>query len=204
VTLRRLVLWRHGQTDDNAAGRIQGHVDSLLSSIGQEQARRVAPIIAGFQPDVAVTSDLRRAADTIAAFTALTGIPAAQDKRLREMFMGDWQGCTWAEAQRRWPSLVARWRTDPHQEPPGGESQLQVATRAYEAVQELDLAHDGTALLCCHGGVIRLLTALMLGLPPASWPAISVVGNCNWVVLIRQGIGDDRWRLDTYNGGPSE
>lgn len=204
MTLRRLVLWRHGQTDDNAAGRIQGHIDPLLSSIGQAQARRVAPVIAAFQPDVAVTSDLRRAISTIAAFTELTGMAAGEDKRLREMFLGDWQGWTWAEVGRRWPSLAAKWRVDPHQEPPGGESQAQVAARAYEVVQELDLAHDGTAVACCHGGVIRLLTARMLGLPPSDWHVFSVVDNCNWTVLVRRDNGDGRWRLATYNGGPSE
>lgn len=203
MTLRRLVLWRHGQTDDNAAGRIQGHVDSPLSATGQEQARRAAPRVAAFEPEIVRTSDLRRATGTVAAFTALTGIPAGEDKRLREMFMGDWQGCTWAEVLHRWPALAARWRVDPEQAPPGGESQVEVAERAYEAVQDLDLDHDGTALLCCHGGVIRLLTARMLGLPTAAWPALSVVENCNWTVLARRGDGAGRWRLATYNGGPS-
>lgn len=204
MTLRRLVLWRHGQTDDNAAGRIQGHADSPLSATGQEQARRAAPAIAAFQPEVALSSDLRRATNTAAAFTALTGTPVGYDKRLREMFMGDWQGFTEKEVDRLWPTQLTKWRSDPEHAPPGGESQIEVAARAYEAVHELETAHDGTALLCSHGGLIRLLTARLLGMPPAIWPGFTVVKNCNWAVLARYDNGDRRWRLVTYNGGFSE
>lgn len=201
MTLQRLVLWRHGQTDDNAAGRIQGHADSPLSVTGQEQARRAAPVIAGFRPDFALSSDLRRTIDTAAEFTSRTGIPVGQDKRLREMFMGDWQGYTYGEVDRRWPGQLAKWRRDPEQAPPGGESQVEVAARAHALVEELEAAHDGTALLCCHGGVIRLLTARMLDLPLETWPGIGVLDNCRWTVLTRWLDDQDRWRLTTYNGG---
>lgn len=67
MTLDRLLLWRHGETDYNAAGRIQGHLDSSLTETGQEQARRAAPVIAAFQPDVALSSDLNRARSTAAS-----------------------------------------------------------------------------------------------------------------------------------------
>lgn len=204
MTLRRLVLWRHGQTDDNAAQRVQGHIDSPLNETGQEQARRAAPVIAGFRPAVAFSSDLRRATDTVAEFTSLTGMPVGQDKRLREMFMGDWQGLTYDEVDRRWPGQLTRWRWDPEQAPPGGEPLVEVAARAHAVVEELESAHDGTALLCCHGGVIRALAARMLGLPLQAWPAIGVIGNCRWTVLTRWVDGPDRWRLATYNCGFTE
>jgi broad specificity phosphatase PhoE len=204
VTLRRLVLWRHGQTADNAAGRFQGQADVPLSAIGEEQAHRAARLVAALRPEIALTSDLRRATSTAAAFTALTGIPAGRDKRLREMSLGDWQDCTEKEVERGWPQLLAKWRVDPEQAPPGGESQVEVAARAYETVQELDLACDGTALVCCHGGVIRLLTARLLGLPVEVWSGLAVINNCNWTLLARRDSGDGRWRLVTYNGGPAE
>ena len=74
MTLDRLVLWRHGETDYNAAGRIQGHLDTELTEVGHEQAKRAAPLIASFEPQVAVGSDLRRATATAAAFTEVSGI----------------------------------------------------------------------------------------------------------------------------------
>ena len=46
MTLRRLILLRHGQTDYNVAGRMQGHLDSVLTTVGHEQAATAAPVLA--------------------------------------------------------------------------------------------------------------------------------------------------------------
>jgi broad specificity phosphatase PhoE len=54
VTLQRLVLWRHGETDYNAAQRMQGHLDSQLTSTGLSQARRAAPWLAELEPEILV------------------------------------------------------------------------------------------------------------------------------------------------------
>ena len=64
MTLRRLVLWRHGETDFNAAGRMQGQLDSALTEVGWNQAKFAAPALARFEPDLVIASDLRRATDT--------------------------------------------------------------------------------------------------------------------------------------------
>ena len=64
MSLRRLVLLRHGQTDYNLAGRMQGHLDSQLTEVGRAQAEAVAPAIARMAPDLLLSSDLRRAIDT--------------------------------------------------------------------------------------------------------------------------------------------
>lgn len=59
--IRRLVLWRHGETTYNASGRMQGHIDTELTAVGWNQARFAVPALARFQPDLVVASDLRRA-----------------------------------------------------------------------------------------------------------------------------------------------
>jgi 2,3-bisphosphoglycerate-dependent phosphoglycerate mutase/probable phosphoglycerate mutase len=74
VTLRRLVLWRHGETDYNVGRRMQGQLDSKLSPLGIEQARRAAPVLAGFAPQALLTSDLARASDTAAVLAHRTGL----------------------------------------------------------------------------------------------------------------------------------
>lgn len=203
MTLDRLVLWRHGETDYNAAGRIQGHLDTELTEVGHEQAKRAAPLIASFEPQVAVGSDLRRATATAAAFTEVSGMAVRLDQRLRETHLGEWQGLSGAEVEHGWPGAMGTWRGDPAWAPPGGESRLEVAQRAYDVVAELDAAHGGTALLCAHGGLITGLTARLLGLPRELWPGLGGVGNCHWVVLQRRG-NDPRWRLITYNGGVAD
>ena len=92
MSLRRLVLLRHGQTDYNLAGRMQGHLDSELTETGRAQAVAVAPEIVRMAPDLLISSDLRRAIDTADIIGAATGLPVKLDPRLRETHLGEWQG----------------------------------------------------------------------------------------------------------------
>ncbi|SDN53032.1 histidine phosphatase family protein [Allokutzneria albata] len=203
MTLQRLVLWRHGETGHNATGRIQGHLDALLNDAGVEQARAAAPVVARFEPGVVLSSDLRRAMDTAAEFTKVTGSAVRIDKRLRETHVGEWQGLSHAEVEQGWPGALAQWRRNPEWAPPGGESRVEVAARAAEVVSELDAEHDGTALLCAHGGLILGLTGSLAGLPTACWPSLGGLFNCHWAVLARRPESPD-WRLVTYNAGVTD
>lgn len=200
MTLRRLVLWRHGETDYNAAGRMQGHLDSALTQVGWNQARFAVPALARFQPDLIIASDLRRATDTATVLAESIGVPLRIDKRLRETHLGEWQGLTGAEVDERSPGERERWRLDSTWAPPGGESRVDVADRAVEVVADLRTAEEPseTVLLAAHGGLILALTARLVGLPVASWPVLGGIGNCHWVEL---GLRDGAWRLHAYNAG---
>ncbi|APU13718.1 MULTISPECIES: histidine phosphatase family protein [Actinoalloteichus] len=204
MSLSRLVLWRHGETDHNATGRLQGQLDTHLTEKGRAQARRAAPALVRFEPGVVVTSDLRRASDTAAAFHAITGIDTRVDTRLRETHIGDWEGLSGIEVEEGWPGGLTRWREDPQWGPPGGESRVQVAERSEAVVAELDAERTGTAMLCAHGGLIVALTGRLLGLSPAQWPQLIGIGNCHWTVLERRADDGLRWRLRQYNAGVVE
>ncbi|HZA16551.1 MAG: histidine phosphatase family protein [Actinobacteria bacterium] len=196
MTLTRLVLWRHGETDYNAALRMQGQLDSQLTATGLGQARRAARLLAELTPDVLVTSDLSRAGDTAAVLAAETGMPLRVDKRLRETNLGTWQGLTHAEVEARCPGGIQTWRGNPEWAPPGGETRVEVAGRAAHVVSELDADGHGSAVLCTHGGLIAGLTPLLLGLPVSGWSVFGGISNCHWTVLLRHGSG---WRLFSYN-----
>lgn len=202
MTLRRLVLWRHGETDYNAGHRMQGHLDSRLTAVGMAQARRAAPLIAAFGPELLLTSDLRRAADTAAVLAERTGLIAQVDKRLRETNLGRWQGLTHAEVDATWPGARGTWRVSPRWAPPDGESRVEVALRAAAVIAELETGEVGVAVLCVHGGVIAGLTANLLRLPVDNWSSFGGIGNCRWTVLerLRDG-GPGPWRLVMYNAG---
>jgi glucosyl-3-phosphoglycerate phosphatase len=202
VTLRRLVLWRHGETDYNAGRRMQGQLDSTLTPVGIEQARRAARVIAGFGPQVLLTSDLRRASDTAAVLAEHTGLVPGIDKRLRETHLGHWQGLTHAEVDAAWPGARLTWRLNPEWAPLGGETRVEVATRARAVVDELDEKDVETAVLCAHGGLIGSLSASLLNLPVANWSSFGAIGNCRWTVLGRlRRAAELPWRLLTYNAG---
>ena len=126
MSLDRLVLWRHGETGHNLAGRIQGQLDTELTGTGHRQARRAAPVVAGFAPAVALSSDLRRATATAATLTEVSGTAVRLDKRLRETCVGEWQGLNGAEVEHGWPGAMAEWRSSPTWAPPGGESRSEV------------------------------------------------------------------------------
>jgi broad specificity phosphatase PhoE len=204
VTLSRLVLWRHGETDYNATGRMQGHLDTALTPRGWHQARRAVPAVARFHPEVVVASDLRRAADTATVFADATSVPLRIDKRLRETHLGEWQGLSVEEVDERTPGAITAWHADAAVTPPGGENRLDVANRTAEVVAELDAEFDTTVMLCVHGGVIIALTAHLLGLPLTLWPQLAGISNCHWTVLVRRPGGDGKWRLAAYNAGTTE
>lgn len=205
MTLRHLVLLRHGQTDYNAAGRMQGHLDSVLTAEGRAQAERVAPEVARLKPARVISSDLRRAADTAEVVAAACGVPVERDPRLRETHLGEWQGLTVPEVESGWPGAIAVWRNDPSWAPPGGESRIDVVRRCTPVVEDLDdqLAEESeasTVVLVAHGGMIAGVVCGLLGIALESWPAIGGLGNCRWAALARRP-DHLRWRLVGYNVG---
>jgi broad specificity phosphatase PhoE len=208
VTLSRLVLWRHGETDWNADRRMQGQLDAELSEVGIEQARRAAVHIAQLAPQVLVTSDLSRAASTAAVLAQRTGLPVRIDKRLRETHLGQWQGLTHEDVDARWPGGRATWRGNAEWAPPGGETRVEVAGRARHVVAELDADEQAeVAVLCAHGGLIASLVCSLLELPVDRWPAVGGIGNCNWVELSKPApveAGRAQWRLLSYNVGVTQ
>ncbi|MCW0211757.1 MAG: histidine phosphatase family protein [Pseudonocardia sp.] len=205
MSLRRVVLLRHGQTDYNVAGRMQGHLDSHLTEEGRAQARRAAPVIARMSLDRMISSDLCRAADTAEEISAASGLAVKLDQRLRETHLGEWQGRSVGEVEVDYPGAIAEWRGDPRWTPPGGESRLDVVQRSLPVVQEIDDEYadepdEQSLLLVAHGGMIAGMVCGLLALPEATWPIIGGMGNCKWAVVARRA-DHPRWRLSGYNIG---
>jgi glucosyl-3-phosphoglycerate phosphatase len=216
MTIRRLVMLRHGQTAFNFGSRMQGQLDTELTDLGRAQAVAAAEALGKHQPLLIVSSDLRRAYDTALALQERTGLRVRADDRLRETHLGDWQGMTHTEIDDIAPGARLAWREDATWAPHGGENRVDVAERSVPLVAELVAgepdwgADDGSArpvVLVAHGGLIAALTAALLRLPVGNWPVLGGMGNASWTQLsghTEPGAASDdfdaiRWRLDVWN-----
>jgi len=198
---RRLVLLRHGETDHNAGLRMQGQLDVELNAFGRAQAVAVARVLAKQEPELLVSSDLSRAADTARAAAELIGVDVHLDRRLREAHLGQWQGLTHAQVQAHTPGGMAAWRCDARYAPPGGEAKVEVAARAAAVVDELPDG-PGTVLLVTHGGLITALTGRLLELPVERWSMLGAPDNAAWAQLQPRPVGGrPDWRLQAWNAG---
>jgi broad specificity phosphatase PhoE len=198
IRVPRLLIWRHGRTEWNAAGRFQGQLDPPLDEEGRNQAARVTPhlIASGLSPEdtVVVSSDLSRAAETAATLTARLGVPLHLDPRLREHGLGSWEGLTRDEVADRYPDQYADWVAGRPIRRRGGEEPGEVAARAVAAVADLPAVR--VAVVVTHGGTAGRLLEALLGLGADHRRLFGPLGNCAWSELVRQS---DRWRLVRHN-----
>ncbi|MFG2040732.1 histidine phosphatase family protein [Dactylosporangium sp. NPDC048998] len=194
-----LILWRHGQTEWNAARRIQGQTDTPLSAVGVEQARESAPRVAALGPTALVASDLTRAASTAAALADVSGLPVTYDSRLRERSFGEWEGHTHAEATQRWPESFARWRRGEEVGDAGVEDIDAVAKRMVAALQEtVDAAGpDAVIVAATHGAAARFATVALLGWPMDLAPTLGALHNCHATHLRHDPVRG--WTLQAHN-----
>jgi probable phosphoglycerate mutase len=197
---RRIVVWRHGQTIFNAERRFQGHLDIELDDAGRAQALRAARLLAAMSPSGLVSSDLARARATADELARLTGLPVSIDKRLREIDVGAWQGLTLEEVAAQFPEEVAQWRDGGEGRRGGGETLIEVGTRATAAVRDalVALPAGGVLVVVTHGAAGRALVASLIGLDTSSWHALGSLANCCWSVVGESGTG---WRLWEHNAG---
>ncbi|HET7717343.1 MAG TPA: histidine phosphatase family protein [Bauldia sp.] len=188
-----LVFVRHGETNWNVEGRLQGQRDIPLNDRGRSQARRNGETIATRIPDIAdydfVASPLIRSRETMEIARLAMGLdPSAYrlDNRLREITFGDWEGFTTAELRSKHAELVAERERDKWRFlPPGGESYALL----FERVKEWVATIDRPTLAVSHGGVGRVIRTLLLGVDPHH--AVAEDFPQDRALLIERGKG--RW-----------
>lgn len=199
---RRLVIVRHGETWDNAAGVWQGQLDSPLSDTGRAQAAAMAPLVAVLKPQRIISSDLSRASDTADAIATVTGLPVVLDARLREIHAGEWQGLTSQQVKERDPELrAAVLAGEDLRRGHTGENLAEVLARCSEAVGEIvaELAPGECAVLVTHGVAGRCIASAVLDLDlDLAWRVLGGFGNCHWSEVVEGARG---WRLTSWNVG---
>ncbi len=208
MTVRRIVVVRHGQTEANRAGVWQGHLDTELSAVGLDQAAAAAPELAAYDPVVIVSSDLRRAAVTAEAVAALSGAPLVLDPRLREVDVGQWQAMATTTVRERYPDVLAAMeRGEDVRRGVTGETLGELAGRVGAVVAEViaDLPAGRTAVVVTHGVAGRTLVATLIGMDPI--PAAEMLrglDNCHWADVVETASiygasAAVTWRLARWN-----
>ena len=164
----RMLLARHGQTTWNAQNRYMGQVDIPLDETGKCQVAALGQRLARETLTAIYASDLQRAWQTASAVAAYHICPLIPEPRLREMDFGSWQSLTYTEIQQKDKINLEAWEADRlKNSPPGGESLLQFSARVEAAFKAIIQNHpDETVLLVAHGGTLKILLCLVLGLPP--------------------------------------
>ncbi len=196
-----IIFWRHGQTDYNAAGRLQGQSDIELNATGVRQAEIAAPRIAELGPTRIISSDLLRAKRTAEVLGDLTGLPVELEPRLRERSFGLWEGLTQAEIEAGWPEAFRAWRQGEEPEGIGADSRREVGRRVAAAVLEAAAAggDDGVLVVVAHGAAITLGLTHLLDLDSASWFGLAGLDNCAWAVVGPNPGRRPGWRLTAHN-----
>ena len=162
--MTKIIYIRHGQTEWNIQGKYQGQTDVKLSPLGLAQADALAQYFPVEKLDAVYTSDLSRAMRTAEAVAKRFGLSVHPRKDLRELNFGDWEGCSLADMNERWPELFADFFRRPDRlRIPHGETFQALQARATACIAELCKAHEGqTIAVVAHGAILRtILTAAL-------------------------------------------
>ena len=162
----RLFIARHGETDYNKKGLLQGRgIDAPLNETGKLQAKKLSDYLKSYDINGVFCSNLQRTWQTAKPYRELSGIEIIKDKNLDEMDFGDFEGVSYSEISEEINRVQQSWQKgDTSVNIPGGESPDQVFERANDAVQTIISNHIGDTLtLIIHGRLIRILLSEWLG-----------------------------------------
>jgi probable phosphoglycerate mutase len=180
---------RHGTTEWNEAGRIQGWAPVGLSERGREEAASVADALADRRAvDAVVASDLARTVETAEPIAAAAGVAVETDPRLRERDFGVFQGLLSGDFFERFPDfdLLESGRAAAERAPESGESWLAVRDRVLDAAADLR-AREGTVVAVTHVNPIRLVVGERRDLPVVRSLTELSADNCSVTEIDESG-----------------
>ncbi len=193
MSILTLDLLRHGDAEDD--GCYRGRTDSALTVQGEQQMQAYGAVSPGWQR--ILCSPLRRCAEPARQIAQRLNLACEEDARLLELDFGRWDGRSYAQVwQQEQAAVLAFWQDPEANAPPGGEhladfrARLNSLQRSLQ--QEAQAKTDGHFLLLTHGGVIRGLLGMLLGMESRHWSQLRI--DTASLSRIRLGQDDtDRW-----------
>lgn len=196
-----IYMVRHGETEWNAAHRMQGWTDIPLNERGREQTLYVAKKFENIPLDVIYTSPLQRAKVTAEAIRGKRDIPVIEEAGIKEINLGNWDGHTPDEMDVLYPGQYDIWRNTPgevHVE--GGETFKELQERAWKTFLAILQKHkEKTILLVSHMGCLSTILFKIAGYPLNDlWK--HPIGNCALCEVAVCGGDMDivKWAEDDY------
>jgi broad specificity phosphatase PhoE len=199
--MTKFLVIRHGHAEGNAEHRFIGQSDVPLDELGHAQARALTARLQASPIDRIVSSDLRRAIDTITPLAEAIGLPVQHDDRLREINNGEWSGLLPTEIAARWPELWNAYRSGEDVLRPGGEQWSAVRERAVTAAREHATSGE-VVVLCTHGGPALNLALWATGFPAGGnifMSKLGALGNTSITTIEVDGDSEHRVRLAGFN-----
>ena len=163
----KLILVRHGETQLNRDGRIQGIDGAPLNETGRAQALAIAEALSRDLPFQLYTSPVARALETAQVISDVDQVPLTPVNGLEEVDVGELTGLPGREMRQRYPEFMKQWARDSGiAQFPGGESLLQVQNRAWGVITELMDKHTGdTVVAVSHHFTIKTIICKVLEIP---------------------------------------
>lgn len=165
----RLLLVRHAEVEVRYHKIFGGKIDMNLSPHGHDQARILAKFLGSKRLDAIYASPMKRVQQTLAPFLSNKTPQQTIVPDLCEVDFGDWTGLNWEQVCEKFKLLTHEWLD--HIErgvAPNGENGPQFRARIEPCLREIIKKHPGqTAAIFCHGGVIRMILAILLKIPLA-------------------------------------
>tara|TARA_B110000090_G_scaffold169092_1_gene188243 strand:- start:65 stop:703 length:639 start_codon:yes stop_codon:yes gene_type:complete len=195
---------RHGECEGGEIFRGSGS-DVALTDKGWQQMRDSVQDMAGW--DSIITSPLQRCRRFATEQSERLAIPLVENANWREIHFGDWEGRLMADIWKESPDLVASYFKDPNQSTPhNGEPFAEVAERLKGAWESLLTEHRNQHVLVVqHGGTIRILLALILGMPATAMNQFEVPFAClSRIKVFHHSDYADFPMLVSHNTGSSE
>jgi probable phosphoglycerate mutase len=193
LSSKKIYLIRHGQTDFNKMGIVQGSgVDTSLNDLGREQARAFYEVYRSVPFDKVYTSTLKRTIESVKLFID-DGVPHETLSGLNEICWGKKEGQRITpEEDAYYHFLLEEWRRgNTSLKIDGGESPEDVRDRIIPALHTI-LAHkeERTILICMHGRAIRILLCHLLNLPLKEMDQFEHANLCLYLLQYQNGVYD--------------
>jgi probable phosphoglycerate mutase len=162
----KLYFLRHGETTFSQIGGYCGDLDVDLTPAGMEMAKSFAVQYAHLPWEAVYVSPMKRTIATATPLCTAIGQELQLRDGLRELSYGQWEGLSPAEVRAQYEDDYIRWLTEPAWNPPtGGETSIQLASRASLVIAEIEQKHaSGNVLVVSHKATIRILLCNLLGI----------------------------------------